>query len=609
MLGAIGVVYGDIGTSPLYTIKQTFTGSHPLELDRVHIYGVLSLVFWSITMIVSIKYAGFMMRADNNGEGGSLSLLARISQVLEGRRLTWSAAVLGVFAAALFYGDSMITPAMSVFSAVEGLEVIAPDLGVWVEPVTLAILVGLFAIQRFGTGRVGYLLGPITSLWFGVLAFTGVMHIYDEPSVLQALNPYYAINFFLTEQLTAFLALGSVVLAVTGAEALFTDMGHFGKAPIRIAWFWLVFPALILNYFGQGALLIDNPAAIENPFYYLVPMWAVPWLVVLATAATVIASQAVISGAFSVTRQAIQLGYLPRMNIVHTSSGEIGQVYIPFVNWLLMVFVVALVIGFDSSDNLAAAYGVAVTGTMLIDTLLISIVIVMIWKWNRALTCAVIVSFLIVDLAFLSSNLTKVPNGGWFPLAVGLLMFVLLTTWKRGRSLVFDRMSTDTLPVESFIEAIGDVQRVEGTGVFMSSNNRIVPHAMLHNLKHNKVIHERVVLLTLRYAQTPTVPDEERLQVQALGANFYRMDARFGYMEDSDVPKVLELAAKRGVMFDTMSTSFFLSRETLIPSRMPGMAVWREHLFSWMSRNATSAKDFFRIPPNRVVELGTQIEI
>jgi KUP system potassium uptake protein len=609
VLGAIGVVYGDIGTSPLYVMKQTFTGSHPLELAAMHIHGVLSLVFWSITIVVSIKYAGLMMRADNNGEGGSLSLLARISRVLDGRRLTWSAAVLGVFAAALFYGDSMITPAISVFSAVEGLEVIAPDLGVWVEPVTLAILIGLFAIQRFGTGKVGYLLGPITSLWFAVLAFIGVLHIFDEPSVLLALNPYYAIDFFIANKITAFLALGSVVLAVTGAEALFTDMGHFGKAPIRIAWFWLVFPALILNYFGQGALLIGNPAAIENPFYHLVPAWAVPWLVVLATAATVIASQAVISGAFSVTRQAIQLGYLPRMNIVHTSSGEIGQVYIPFVNWLLMVFVVALVIGFDSSDNLAAAYGVAVTGTMLIDTLLISIVIVLIWKWHPILTSVVIGTFLIVDLAFLSSNLTKVPSGGWFPLAVGLLMFVMLTTWKRGRELVLERIGNDTLPVESFIEAVGDVRRVEGTGVFMSSNNHIVPHAMLHNLKHNKVLHERVVLLTLRYAQTPAVPDDERLQIQPLGANFYRMDARFGFMEDPDVPKALELAAARGLKFDTMSTSFFLSRETLIPSSMPGMAKWRERLFSWMSRSATSAMDFFRIPPNRVVELGTQIEI
>ena len=609
MLGALGVVYGDIGTSPLYTMRQTFSGPHQLDLDRAHIYGVLSLIFWSITLIVSIKYAGFMMRADNNGEGGSLSLLARISRVFDEGRLHWSAAVLGVFAAALFYGDSMITPAMSVFSAVEGLEVIAPDLGQWVEPVTLSILVGLFAIQRFGTGRVGFLLGPITSLWFAVLAFTGTVHIVNEPSVLWALNPYYAVDFFLTEKTTAFLALGSVVLAVTGAEALFTDMGHFGKAPIRIAWFWLVFPALILNYFGQGALLLVNPAAIENPFFHLVPSWAVLPLVVLATAATVIASQAVISGTFSVTRQAIQLGYLPRMNIVHTSYGEIGQVYIPFVNWLLMVFVAALVMGFDSSDNLAAAYGVAVTGTMLIDTLLISIVIVTIWKWNPVLTIVVIVTFLIVDLAFLSSNLTKVPHGGWFPLAIGLLMFVLLTTWKRGRELVLDRVSADTLPVEAFIEAIGDVQRVEGTGVFMSSNNHMVPHAMLHNLKHNKVVHERVVLMTLRYAQTPTVPDEERVAIQPLGANFYRMDARFGFMEDSDVPKVLELAGKRGITFDTMSTSFFLSRETLIPSRMPGMAVWREHLFSWMSRNATSAKDFFRIPPNRVVELGTQIEI
>jgi KUP system potassium uptake protein len=608
VLGAIGVVYGDIGTSPLYTMRQTFSGAHSLDLDRAHVFGVLSLIFWSITLIVSLKYALLMMRADNNGEGGSLSLLARVSDVLEGR-LTYVAAALGVFAAALFYGDSMITPAISVFSAVEGLQVIAPDLDPWVEPTTLAILIGLFAIQRYGTGAVGKLFGPVMTLWFVVLLVTGAMHVIDQPGVLLALDPRYAVDFFLTEKVNAFLALGSVVLAVTGAEALFTDMGHFGRAPIRLAWFWFVLPALVINYFGQGALLLRYPSAIENPFFHLVPSWALVPLIVLAAAATIIASQAVISGTFSVTRQAIQLGYLPRMEIIHTSPGEIGQVYVPFVNWTVMIFVAALVLGFDSSSNLAAAYGVAVTGTMFIDTILISIVIVTIWHWNRLLTVLVIGTFLTVDLAFFTSNLTKVWHGGWFPLVIGLAVFVLLTTWKRGRALVFDRISVDTLPVEAFIESIGDVPRVPGTGVFMSSNNRIVPHAMLHNLKHNKVIHERVVLMTLRYAQTPAVADSERVFVQPLGANFYRMDARFGYMEDSDVPKVLELAATKGLRFDTMSTSFFLSRETLIPSRMPGMAVWREHLFSWMSRNATSAKDFFRIPPNRVVELGTQIEI
>jgi KUP system potassium uptake protein len=610
MVGAIGVVFGDIGTSPLYALKECFAGPHPLALDTHHVMGVLSLIFWSVMLVVSIKYVTFIMRADNKGEGGSLALLALVTHITQGTRLAGVVAVLGIFAAALFYGDSMITPAISVLSAVEGLEIATPALKDYVVPVTLVVLAALFLIQSKGTALIGALFGPVMCLWFGVLAILGILHIAGRPEVLMALDPRHAIGFFMQDQWRAFLALGSVVLALTGAEALYADMGHFGRRPIRIGWFALILPALLLNYFGQGALLIEQPDAIENPFYRLTPEWGLLPMVGLATLATVIASQAVISGAFSVTRQAIQLGYLPRMTIVHTSHKEIGQIYIPFINWMLLSFVAALVVGFGSSSNLAAAYGVAVTGTMLIDTLLIAAVMFLLWKWNPWLAGALVAVFLAVDLAFFLANATKILHGGWFPLVIGLLVFLLLTTWKRGRMLLFERFRKDAMPVELFLKSISArIHRVPGTAVFMTGTSDGIPHALLHNLKHNKVLHERNLLLTVLIEETPFVPSFRRLEVKKLDHEFYRVTIRYGFMEEPDVPGALLMGEHHGIAIDLMDISFFLGRETIIPSMHPGMALWREFLFAWMSRNASSAMDFFRLPTNRVVELGSQVEI
>ncbi|MGE5540620.1 MAG: potassium transporter Kup [Gemmatimonas sp.] len=608
-LGAIGVVYGDIGTSPLYALKECFAGSHPLALDEPHILGVLSLMFWTLAVIVSVKYVTVMLRADNRGEGGSLALLALLTPATRGSKLAYFVTLLGIFASALFYGDSMITPAISVLSAVEGLHVALPNLGRWVIPITLVILVSLLLIQRRGTHVVGALFGPAMCVWFAVIGALGLFSILRHPHILIALNPVHAVNFFIEDGWLAFLALGSVVLAATGCEALYADMGHFGRRPIRIAWFSLVFPALLLNYFGQGALLIDVPSAIDSPFYRLAPEWALLPLVCLATLATIIASQAVISGAFSVTRQAIQLGFLPRMNIVHTSESEIGQIYIPFVNWSLLVAVAALVIGFGSSSNLAAAYGVAVTGTMVIDSLLLSVVVFTMWKWNRFGAAALIGLFLTFELAYFAANLTKIPHGGWFPLMMGLVIFVLLTTWKRGRALLSQRLQGDLMPVETFVSSLTPkIQRVPGTAVFMTGTREGIPHALLHNLKHNKVLHERVVLLTVLVEDVPHVPESQRIEVRPLAGRLYRVVVHYGFMETPNVPAALMLGEKAGLAFDLMDTSFFLSRETLIPSALPGMALWREMLFSWMSRSAATAMNFFRLPPNRVVELGTQVE-
>ncbi|MBF0324774.1 potassium transporter Kup [Magnetospirillum moscoviense] len=613
MFGAIGVVFGDIGTSPLYAMKETFAGPHPLALDRLHVFGVLSLVFWAVTIVVSIKYVIFIMRADNKGEGGSLALLALVGRAAQGRPgLSALVAALGIFAAALFYGDSMITPAISILSAVEGLQVVAPALDQYVVPLTIGILVILFAIQKHGTDAVGKMFGPIMIIWFTVLAVMGVRNIGLAPDVLKSLSPHWAILFLYNDGWIGFLALGSVVLAVTGAEALYADMGHFGRVPIRLAWYFLVLPALLLNYFGQGALLLTNPAALENPFFKMAPAWAGVPLLLLATCATVIASQAVISGAFSVTRQAIQLGYLPRMTIVHTSEQEIGQIYVPVLNWTLMIFVMALVLGFRTSSNLASAYGVAVTGTMVIDATLIGMVMLLLWGWKKNWVFGLVGLFLVMDLAFFLANSTKIPHGGWFPLAIGLVVFVFLTTWKRGRQLLMAKLAHDAMPVDAFLASLSArVTRVSGTAIFLTGTREGIPLALLHNLKHNKVVHERVVILTVIMAETPFVSADKRIEHEVLAPGFQRLTLRFGFMEDPNIPKTMAQAKTEqlGFFYEPMSISYFLSRETIIASQNPGMAPWREQLFAWMARSATNAMDFFQLPSNRVVELGSQVEI
>ena len=610
ILGAIGVVYGDIGTSPIYTMRESFAGAHPLALDRLHILGVLSLIFWSLTLIVSIKYALLILRADNRGEGGILALLTLASRAIKAPRLTPFLLVTGIFAASLFYGDSMLTPAISVLSAVEGLNVVSSGLGDYVVPITVAVVIALFMVQRGGTGVIGAMFGPIVCLWFLALALMGGAKIAEQPLILEALNPAYAIRFFVHDGWLAFLALGSVFLSVTGAEALYADMGHFGRRPIRRAWFLLVMPALLLNYFGQGALLLSEPEAIASPFFRLVPAWAVVPLVILATLATIIASQAVISGAFSMTQQAIQLGYLPRLRIRHTSATEIGQIYIPFINWGLMVFVIALVVGFQSSSNLASAYGVAVSGTMIITTVMTGFVLLSLWRWNRFYALALLALFMSIDVAFFAANATKVLHGGWFPLLAGLVMLVMLTTWRRGRRLLALYRARVAVPDEAFLKSLSpDIPRVSGTAVFLSANDSGIPGALLHNLKHNKVLHESNLFLTMKVADIPRVGLEERAHVTPLGRRFYRVVVQYGFMQEPDIPKALTLLESHGLPIDLMETSFFIGRETIIPSDRPGMARWREGLFAWMSRNASSAMDFFRLPSNRVVELGEQVEI
>jgi KUP system potassium uptake protein len=610
MLGAIGVVYGDIGTSPLYAFREAFAGHHPLTLDQPHILGVLSLIFWSMMIVVTVKYVIFTMMADNKGEGGSMALLALIGRHVKGARWTFATIILGVFATALFYGDSMITPAISVLSAVEGLKVIDPAFADLVIPVAVVILVGLFMIQKTGTGKVGKLFGPIIAIYFAVLAVLGVVNIVQAPQILAALNPWHAVNFFILDGWLAFLALGAVVLAVTGAEALYADMGHFGKRPIRYSWLTYVYPALALNYFGQGALLLTTPAAIKNPFYLMAPEWALIPMVILATMATIIASQAVITGAFSITQQAIQLGFLPRLSIRFTSADAQGQIYIPFINWVLMACVVGLVVGFGSSSNLAAAYGIAVTGAMAIDTILLGVVMIMIWKWNKLWAGLLIGLFVVVDYAYFFSNLTKVPDGGWFPLLVGVIAFTLLTTWSRGRKLMMAKLTEGAMPIEVFIKsACRTANRVPGTAVFLTSTQEGVPHALLHNMKHNKVLHERVVFLTVRIKDSPYVEDDRRIDLADLGDGFFRLVINYGFMQTPDIPEAMKVCSTVGSTFKMMETSFFLNRQTLIPSAVPGMAIWREQLFAWMLRNSTSAMDFFKLPTNRVVELGSQLEI
>ncbi|MDD5241425.1 MAG: potassium transporter Kup [Sulfuricella sp.] len=608
-LAALGIVYGDIGTSPLYAIKEVFAGVHPVPVTPDNVLGILSLVFWSLVVVVSIKYVAFIMRADNRGEGGIMALMALALRKAEGQRSRAAIMLAGIVGAALFYGDGVITPAISVLSAVEGLDVATPALKAYVIPVTIGVLVALFAFQRKGTAGIGALFGPVMCVWFGALALLGIVNILAEPAVIKAVSPLYGAAFLSSNPWLGFLALGGVVLALTGAEALYADMGHFGRKPIQLAWFGMVLPALMLNYFGQGALLLHSPAAIQNPFYLLAPNWALYPLVALATVATVIASQAVISGAFSITRQAIQLGYSPRMEVQQTSEKEIGQIYLPGINWALLLSVIALVLGFRSSTNLGAAYGIAVTGTMVITTILAFIVVRHLWGWGWLRSGLLIAFFLTIDIAFFAANAIKIEDGGWFPLIFGLGVFTLMSTWKRGRKLLRARMESEAISLEPFIRGLDadSVTRVPRTAVFLSGDPDAVPHALLHNLKHNMVLHERIAIVTVLMEDVPHVADGDEVEVQALPNNFYRILVRYGFKDDPDIPRALELCAQFGVAFDVMSTSFFLGRETLIPKLGSEMPLWREKLFIAMFRNAGSAASFFKIPPNRVVEMGTQV--
>ncbi|HEX7685285.1 MAG TPA: potassium transporter Kup [Trinickia sp.] len=612
-LAAIGVVYGDIGTSPLYALKEAFSPAHGIALTQNSILGVLSLLFWAMAFVVAIKYVLFVMRADNNGEGGVLALMAlSLRPFSSTSRVAGTLMMLGIFGACMFYGDAVITPAISVMSAVEGLEIATPELSHLVLPLTIVILISLFWIQRHGTALVGKLFGPIMIIWFATLAALGVMHIVRAPAVIAALNPYYAVSFMSEHLLQAYVVLGSIFLVLTGSEALYADMGHFGARPIRIAWYGLVMPALVLNYFGQGALLLNEPKAIANPFYLMTPDWATLPLVVLSTVATVIASQAVISGAYSLTSQAIQLGYVPRMKILHTSDLSIGQIYVPVVNWLLLFVIIIVVLGFKSSDSLAAAYGIAVTTTMVITTVLVCVVMVKVWNWNKALVAIIIASFITVDLAFFGANLLKVAEGGWLPLGIGAVLFFLLMTWYKGRQLVKQRTAADGIPLAPFVQGLlaHPPHRVSGTAIYLTGSDSLVPVSLLHNLKHNKVLHERTIFLTFVTLDIPYVKDDQRITLKDVGGGMYLVKAVYGFNETPDVKAVVfELERAYGMQFELMDTSFFLARETVVPTQLPGMSILRERVFAWMHQNAAKPTDFFSIPANRVVELGTKIEI
>ncbi len=612
-VGAIGVVFGDIGTSPLYTIKEAFSPHYGLVANHDTVLGVLSMVFWSLMIVVTVKYVTIIMRADNDGEGGIMALMALAQRSLpKAPRSSYVVGILGVLGASLFFGDGVITPAISVLSAVEGLEVVAPRLSNWIVPITLLVLVSVFATQRFGTAKVGKIFGPITVVWFLALAVLGVFNILHEPEVLNAVNPVWAARFFLEHSWGGVFILGAVVLAVTGGEAIYTDMGHFGAKPIRIAWYFFVLPALMLNYLGQGALVLEDPGAIRNPFYIGVPEWARWPMLALATAATVIASQAVITGGFSVARQAMQLGYIPRMRITHTSSETIGQIYIPAINWTMMLIVSALVLGFGSSTALATAYGISVSMTMLIDTLLLAIVAHALWPRWRRWVLPLCVLFLFLDVGFVVANIAKFLDGGWFPLVLGIVLFTLLRTWRRGRELLHDEVQKEGIQLSTFLPGLmlAPPVRVPGTAIFMTADKGVVPHALLHNLKHNKVLHERNVFLTVETLQTPYAPPEQTLKITPIGEDFWRVLIRFGFMESPDVPRALMRSCdKGGIHFDPMETTYFASRETIVASRHRGMPVWRDLLFAFMHRNAAPATGFFRIPGNRLVELGAQVEI
>ncbi|MBP0943981.1 potassium transporter Kup [Pseudomonas alliivorans] len=612
LIAAVGVVYGDIGTSPLYTLKEVFQGGYGVEVTHDAILGVLSLIFWSLIWVVSFKYMVFILRADNQGEGGIMALTA-LARRATARfpKLQMMMVVFGLFGAALFYGDSMITPAVSVLSAMEGLELAFDGLEHWIVPMALVVLIGLFLIQRHGTARIGVLFGPVMVTWFVVLGALGVYGIMQSPEVLKAVNPVWGVRFFIIHPGIGVAILGAVVLALTGAEALYADMGHFGRKPISRAWFILVLPALLLNYFGQGALVLGNPETVRNPFYLLAPGWALLPLIGLSTMATIIASQAVISGAFSMTLQAIQLGYIPRMYIQHTSSDAQGQIYIGAVNWALMAGVIMLVIGFESSGALASAYGVAVTGTMLCTTILVSSVMLLLWKWPPLLAVPLLVGLLLVDGLFFAANVPKIFQGGAFPVLAGAVLFILMTTWKRGKQLLAERIDEGGLPLPIFIGSIRvqPPHRVQGTAVFLTARSDAVPHALLHNMLHNQVLHEQVVLLTVVYEDSPRVPAQQRFEVESYGEGFYRVILHFGFIDEPDVPAALALCHLAELDFSPMRTTYFLSRETVIPSKMVGMARWREALFAFMLKNANGNLRFFKLPFNRVIELGTQVEM
>ncbi|MGH8111353.1 MAG: potassium transporter Kup [Rhodanobacteraceae bacterium] len=612
VVGAIGVVFGDLGTSPLYTFSEAFSQQHGMPVTEFNVLGVLSLVFWTLLIVVVMNYVNLIMRADNNGEGGIMALMALAQratrQYPRTRRLVALAAVLGV---ALFFGDGVITPSISVLSAVEGVEVAAPGLSHWVVPLTVIILFLLFFFQKYGSGKVGGVFGPVMCVWFVCIGLVGAYRIVLHPFVLRALSPWYGVNFFVHHGADGFIVLGAVVLCVTGAEALYADMGHFGRNPIKLAWYVFVMPGLLLNYFGQGALLIHDPAAVTNPFYFAVPKWGLYPMIVLATAATVIASQAVISGTFSLIRQAIQLGFLQRMPVVHTSNEQVGQIYLPWVNRILLIIVILVVVGFGSSEALAGAYGIAVTGAMTIDSTMFLIVAWRMWKWHPAVVALLGFVMLTVDLVFFGANTLKIPDGGWFPLVLALAVFAVMTTWRRGRELVLRQLKLGGLALVPFIANLAEhpPTRVEGTAIFLVSDPDAVPHALLHNLKHNKVLHRRNLILTVDTLETPYADPEERIDLQDLGHDFHKLTLRFGFADDPNVPKALHDCARRGLDIKIMDTTFFLSRETIVATDRPGMALWRDKLFAFLARNALPATAFFSIPGNRLIELGAQVEI
>jgi KUP system potassium uptake protein len=609
-LAALGVVYGDIGTSPLYALRECFHGPHAMAVNEGTILGVLSLLFWCLIFVISIKYMIFVLSADNRGEGGILALTAlAVPQKLAQSR--WLLFAIGIFGAALLYGDGVITPAISVLSAVEGLKLATPLFEPYVIPITIAILIALFAMQKHGTAKIGAIFGPIILVWFGTIGALGLIGIFDNPSVLTAVNPVHAWDFFVHHKLEAYFTMGALFLVVTGGEALYADMGHFGKRPIRWAWFTVVLPGLLLNYFGQGALLLKNPEASENPFYLLAPQWLLLPLVVLATAATVIASQALISGVFSLTRQAIQLGLSPRLQIIHTSNREIGQIYLPHVNWALLIGTIWLVVTFRSSSNLAAAYGISVSATMVITTILLFVVTRSIWNWNLGLALTATAVFLLIDFAFFSANVVKIGQGGYVPLLIGAAMFTFMSTWRKGRQILADRLRSSSVRLTDFLEQIrsANLARVPGTAVFMVGDRETTPPAMVHNVKHNKVMHDVVIILTLATKDVPTVDLSEGLQIELVEDTIYRVVAKYGFTDSPDVPELMELLKDRGVPIDMKNITFFLGRETLIASNNPGMAIWREHLFSFMSRNAQRATAFFNIPADQVIEVGMQVEL
>ncbi|ALT79304.1 potassium transporter Kup [Paucibacter sp. KCTC 42545] len=610
-LGALGVVYGDIGTSPLYALKEVFHGGHVAPTPD-NILGVLSLLFWTMTIIVSLKYVLLILRADNNGEGGLIAMLALATNAVNGKpALRRRLMLVGMFGTAIFFGDAVITPAMTVLGAVEGIDVYAPEFHEAILPLTLLVLAGLFAVQRMGTGGIGKAFGPVMVLWFVSLALLGLPHVLENPQVLAAINPAYALAFCMTHKLVAFIALGAVVLVVTGGEALYADLGHFGKKPIRIAWYGIVMPSLVINYFGQGAMLLESPEGIKNPFFLLAPSWAEIPLFVLATLAAIVASQALITAAFSVTKQAVQLGLLPRMRILHTSVRDTGQIYVPFVNWGLFVFIVLAVVLFGSSSKLAGAYGIAVTIDMTITTVMTFFVIRYGWKYPLPLCLLATGFFFVIDLTFLASNMLKLVAGGWFPLMIGIAMFTLMLTWKQGRRLLSNRLRDDAIELKSFLEAIfiSPPLRVPGTAVFLAAEAGVTPNALMHNLKHNKILHAQNLFVTVKHHEVPWVAPEQRLSFENLGNDCWTVSLHFGFMNEPDVPVALQLLRQHGVQMEEMETSYFLSRDIVIPTIGSGMALWREKLFANMHRNAAAAADFLHLPTNRIVELGSKVEI